>query len=146
MSLTPMLIGSVLALAVAAFAALVGFDRDRAFYPTVLIVVGSYYVLFAVVAGASDALPAELALFALFAALAVAGFRFSPWIAAAGLAGHGLYDLVRADVLPQAGTPSWWPGFCMAYDVVAALVLAALIVRRRPEATGTTYSADESGG
>ena len=41
------LIGAGLALAVCAFALLAGFDRDRVFYPTLLIVVASYYILFA---------------------------------------------------------------------------------------------------
>lgn len=36
------LIGLGLAVAVAIFARIAGFDRDRAFYPTVLIVVASY--------------------------------------------------------------------------------------------------------
>ena len=35
-------IGVILTLAVAAFALAVGFDRERAFYPTVLIVIASY--------------------------------------------------------------------------------------------------------
>src|SRR5262249_5375062 len=34
-------------LAVAGFAVIIGFDRECAFYPTVLIVIASYYVLFA---------------------------------------------------------------------------------------------------
>jgi len=34
-------IGSILGLAAAGFAMAVGFDRDRAFYPTVLIVTAS---------------------------------------------------------------------------------------------------------
>jgi hypothetical protein len=42
------LIGVILTLAVVVFAAVVGFDRDGAFYPTVLIVIASYYALFAV--------------------------------------------------------------------------------------------------
>ena len=45
-------IGLILSLVVAAFAIIVGFDRDRSFYPTVLIIIASYYVLFAVM-GAS---------------------------------------------------------------------------------------------
>jgi hypothetical protein len=40
-------IGLILAVAVAGSATVVGFDRERAFYPTVLIVIASYYVLFA---------------------------------------------------------------------------------------------------
>jgi len=42
------LIGLFLSLAVAGLIWMVGLDRDRGFYPTVLIVIASYYVLFAV--------------------------------------------------------------------------------------------------
>jgi hypothetical protein len=41
------LIGLVLSLVVAGFASSVGFDRDRVYYPVVLIVIATYYVLFA---------------------------------------------------------------------------------------------------
>ena len=40
------LIGLMLSLAVAGLATLIGFNRERAFYPTVMIVIASYYVLF----------------------------------------------------------------------------------------------------
>jgi hypothetical protein len=40
-------IGVALSIAVAALAAIVGFGRERAFYPTVVMVIASYYVLFA---------------------------------------------------------------------------------------------------
>jgi hypothetical protein len=49
------LTGLILSLAVAISAAIIGFDRERAFYPIVLIVIASYYVLFAVM-GASSVL------------------------------------------------------------------------------------------
>jgi hypothetical protein len=42
-------IGIVLSVGVALFARCVGFDRDRAFYPTVLMVIASYYMLFAAI-------------------------------------------------------------------------------------------------
>ena len=47
----PYAIGVVLSLGVAVLARGIGFDRDRAFYPTVLIVIASYYVLFAALTG-----------------------------------------------------------------------------------------------
>ena len=47
----PYVIGIVLSVGVALFARYVGFDRDRAFYPTVMIVIASYYVLFAAMSG-----------------------------------------------------------------------------------------------
>jgi biotin transporter BioY len=42
----PYVIGIILSVGIAWLARFVGFDRDRAFYPTVLIVIASYYVLF----------------------------------------------------------------------------------------------------
>ena len=119
------LIGAGLAVAVGLFAWLVGFDRSRVFYPVVLIVVASYYALFAVMGGSTAALRIELLLFATFVALAVLGFRLSLWIAAAGLLAHGLMDFVHASLVDNPSVPAWWPGFCLGYDVAAAAFLAA---------------------
>ena len=47
----PYVVGIVLSIGVAAFARSEGFDRDRAFYPTVMIVIASYDVLFAAMSG-----------------------------------------------------------------------------------------------
>jgi hydrogenase-4 membrane subunit HyfE len=47
----PYVVGIVLSIGVAVLARSVGFDRDRAFYPTVMIVIASYYVLFAAMSG-----------------------------------------------------------------------------------------------
>jgi len=66
------LIGLILALAVAGCAALIGFDRDRAYYSTVLIVIASYYVLFAVMGAASGrTLAGEIAVATVFSIFAV---------------------------------------------------------------------------
>ena len=124
----PALVGIVLALLVALFARAVGFDRERSFYPVVLVVVTSYYDLFAVMGGNSTELLAELIGFAMFAAAAVVGFRFNLWIVAGALAGHGVFDIFHASLLAGRGVPSFWPMFCMMYDVVAAGTLAALIM------------------
>ena len=45
------IVGVVLALGISGLATVVGLDRDRAFYPTLTIVIDSYYVLFAVIGG-----------------------------------------------------------------------------------------------
>lgn len=128
----PILIGLGVAAGVAAFAHLSGLDRERSFYTTVLVVVGSYYVLFAAMAGATDDLLPELAFFALFAAAAVIGFRRSMWTVVAGLAAHGIFDFIRGVFLAGSGVPAWWPGFCGSYDVAAATILAAIILARKP--------------
>ena len=124
----PAFIGFGLAVFVAAFARITGFDRDRAFYPVVLIVVASYYVLFAAMAGGDVDLWIELAGFALFAALAILGFRSSLWIAAAGLALHGIFDFTRHLLVAGRGVPEWWPGFCLAFDLAAAAALGAILL------------------
>jgi hypothetical protein len=123
-----LMIGFALALAVAIFARIVGLDRERAFYSTVLIVVGSYYVLFAAMAGSAGGIRLEILFFLAFAGAAALGFRTSMWVVASGLALHGAFDFVRVGSLPAPGAPEWWPGFCGGFDVAAAAVLALLIL------------------
>jgi hypothetical protein len=113
------------------FPRLVGFDRDRAFYATVMIVVASYYVLFAVMGGGGQVLVAELIGMSVFGAAAVLGFKLSPWIVAAGLAGHGIFDSFHGRVIANPGMPVWWPAFCGSYDVGAGVILAWLLWRER---------------
>ena len=120
----------MLAILVTLFARLVGLDRDRAFYPTVLIVVASYYVLFAVMGGSAPVLMVEAIVMTGFAVLAVVGFKSNLWIVAAGLAGHGVFDIFHGRMVRNAGMPEWWPAFCMSYDVVAGACLAWLLKRR----------------
>jgi hypothetical protein len=110
-------------------------DRDRAFYPTVAIVIASLYSLFAVIGGSTRALVVESTVGAGFIALAVFGFRTSLWMVAAALALHGLFDLVHGSLIANPGVPLWWPAFCLTYDVAAAGYLAWLIVSRRTVTT-----------
>jgi len=125
-TLLPFTVGIVLSLIVALFARVVGFDRDRAFYPTVLIVVGSYYVLFAVMSGSMNAVLTESIVMMAFLAAAVAGFKRSRWIVIVGLAAHGVLDSFHGLVIDNPGVPAWWPAWCMAYDIGAAGILALL--------------------
>jgi hypothetical protein len=126
----PYVVGAVAALLTYALGKVAGFDRDRAFYATILIVVGHYYVLFAAEAGSTPALIAELAGMIVFVALAVAGFKFAPWLIPAGLVAHGLFDMVHGYLVTNPGVPTFWPAFCATYDVVIGAVVAALLIRR----------------
>ena len=126
----PYLIGLILAIAVCLFALLTGFDRDRAFYSTVVIVVAHYYILFAAMGATAHVLLAECLGAAAFIALAVIGFKTSQWITAAALAGHGIYDFFHHLIIQNPGVPIWWPAFCMSFDVLAGAILAMLLLRR----------------
>jgi hypothetical protein len=122
-------IGIALALGVSSFARLTGLDRDRAFYPTIAIVIASYYVLFAVTGASSDALAVELVAMAAFASVAVIGFKLNLWLVVAALAGHGVFDAFHGLVIDNPGVPEWWPAFCLTYDVGAGAFLAWLLMR-----------------
>jgi hypothetical protein len=124
------LIGAVLALGVCVFAMLTGFDRDRVFYPTVVAVNSTYYILFAVMGNSTSALISESVIAAGFFAVAVAGFRKNLWLAVAGLAGHGVFDFLHHLLIQNPGLPVWWPGFCLSFDVLAGAFVAMLLARR----------------
>lgn len=125
------LIGAILALAVGLMATATGLDRDRAFYPTVMIVIALLYPLFAVIGGSSPSvLAAESGIAIAFIVLAIVGFRRSLWLVVAALASHGIFDLVHGQVIANPGVPVYWPAFCGTYDVVAAGYLALLLLRR----------------
>jgi hypothetical protein len=125
----PYVIGIVLSVGVASFARYVGLDRDRAFYPTVMIVVASYYVLFAALSGSVQTVVIEAVVMTPFVAAAVAGFKSSAWIVVVALAAHGVFDAVHGYVIENAGMPAWWPAWCLSYDVGAAAILAWLMKR-----------------
>jgi hypothetical protein len=125
------LIGLFLALGISIGATAIGFDRERSFYPTVLIVIALLYVLFAIMAGSTHALLVELLPSALFVIAAVAGFKTQLWWVVAGLIGHGLFDFVHAHFISNPGVPVFWPGFCGTYDVIAGAYLAFLLKRSR---------------
>ena len=125
----PYLAGIVLALTVSGLATLVGLDRDRAFYPTLVLVVASYYVLFAVIGGSGHALVVETLVMTGFLLVAVVGFKKSLWLVVAALAAHGVFDLFHGRVVANSGVPVWWPAFCLTYDITAAAFLAWLLTR-----------------
>ena len=133
------LIGALLALGVGVFGTQVGFDRERGFYPVMLIVIASYYVLFALMGGAPRAWVVEALVMAGFVVVAMLGFRWNLWLVVAALFGHGVLDLFHPHLLAHSGAPTWWPMFCMTFDVAAAGYLAALLLgpRGAPSRSGS---------
>jgi hypothetical protein len=125
------LIGFVLALGISLGATAIGFDRERSFYPTVLMVIALLYALFAMIAGSTHALLLESLPIALFVLAAVTGFKKQLWWVVGGLIGHGLFDFVHGHFISNPGVPVWWPGFCLTYDVVAGGYLALLLKRSK---------------
>jgi hypothetical protein len=131
----PLVVGAVLAFTVGLMATAVGLDRDRALYPTMAIVIASYYALFAVMGGSRHALLLESVVGSVFLAVAISGFRSSLWVVVIALASHGILDLTHASVISNPGVPLWWPSFCLTYDLTAAAYLAWLLKAGRIRAT-----------
>lgn len=125
------LVGAGLALAVSALASWVGFDRDRAFYPILMIVIASYYGLFAAMSGSIQALAAESAVIVVFVLVASLGFKRNLWFVSGALFAHGIFDCFHGHLIWNPGVPAWWPMFCLTYDLAAGAYLAWLLNRSR---------------
>src|SRR5688572_20348616 len=132
------LIGVALAAMVCAFARLAGFDRDRVFYPTLLMPIATYYILFAVVASSTPALIIESVVAGAFLTLALLGFSKNLWVTVGALAGHGVFDFYHHVFIQNPGVPAWWPGFCGSFDILAGGFLAVLLMRRSGFASGVS--------
>jgi Protein of unknown function (DUF3703) len=127
-------VGVALALGAGLFTTVAGFDRDRSLYPAILIVIASYYDLFAVMGGGA-ALVLETGAFAVFFGAAVIGFRTSLWVVVVALVGHGLFDWYHGQWIENAGVPAWWPTWCLSYDVAAGAYLAWRLLSGKIDAT-----------
>ncbi len=112
-----LLVGALLAAAIAVLATSVGWDRDRSFYAVVTFVVASLYTLFAVMGATTDTLLVEILIGLVFIFIAIVGYKKSLWLVAAALTGHGIFDLFHGMLVANPGVPHWWPDFCMAFDV-----------------------------
>ena len=123
------IVGSLLAFAVGGLGTVAGLDRDRAFYPTVMVVIASYYALFAVMGGSTSALLVEAAVATVFVTVTLVGFKHSLWLVVGALAAHSIFDVFHGQLIANPGVPVWWPAFCLAYDGVAAAYLAVLLLR-----------------
>ena len=122
-------IGVMLSLAVAGSAAAIGFDRERAFYPTVLIVIAFYYVLFAAMGASRRTLIIEIVVASGFLLFAVLGFKRNAWFVPAAMVGHGVFDFVHHLFIDNPGVPPWWPGFCLAFDTLLGAFLVVRLMR-----------------
>lgn len=118
-----LVIGIILGAATVVLAKVVGFSKDRSFYPLLLIVIALYYVLFAFQSFGTGEILFEAMVSLAFIALAFLGHKKSLLLVVAGLILHGFYDLLQTQIPYSTQTPDWWPLFCLGFDVTLALGL-----------------------
>ena len=82
---------------------LAGFDRERVFYPTLLIVIATYYILFAVMGRSTPALMIESLVAGAFLMLAVVGFKKDLWVIVAALAWTRSFRFLSSPVHSESG-------------------------------------------
>ena len=116
-------VGVALALGIVAFVRLIGFAR-RTFYATLALVNLTYYLLFAAISGVPRTLVVEGIIALAFLALVVFGFKRHTYAIVAALALHAVLDASHGFVVTSPATPTWWPAFCLTFDLTAAAALA----------------------
>lgn len=126
----PIVVGVLLAIGIATLAKFTRFDEDRSLYSTVLVIIASYYVLFAVLDGSGHALVWELVIAAAFSTVAVTGALFFPTLVGTGIVAHGLFDIVHDVLIENSGVPAWWPSFCASVDVLLGIWVIILTRNR----------------
>src|SRR5512140_1592801 len=105
------LVGILLSLGAIVLAAGIGFARERSFYSTVLIVIATYYVLFAAMGAERRTLVIEIVIASGFILFAVLGFKGSLWLVAAALVGHGIFDFIRPSLIAKSRSAALVAGF-----------------------------------
>ncbi len=124
----PLLIGAALAVVIAITAKAARFDKDRSFYPTVLIVISAYYVLFAFMSG--EAIAEEIIVASAFIIAAFAGGLVWPVLAGIGIFLHGVFDFLHPIFITNSGVPVWWPAFCAGIDILLGVWVIWLSFKR----------------
>ena len=111
------LIGLISTVFIVALAKFTKFENDRSFYPTILIVIGLLYVLFAAIDGRTEVVLGESLFAIVFITIAIIGSRKSQIIVGIGIILHGIFDFLHPLFLENKGVPIFWAGFCSAIDV-----------------------------
>ncbi|MEQ9438413.1 MAG: DUF6010 family protein [Cyclobacteriaceae bacterium] len=123
--------GIVLATTIVWAARLAGFEKDRSFYPVLLIVIAFYYVLFSFQSYQIDQVLFEALIAFSFAAVALWGYHKSLFIVGVALILHGTYDLFHGFIPLSTTAPDWWPLFCLGVDVVLGIWLIYRVYRKQ---------------
>ena len=100
--------------------------RPATVYALSLVLIAAVYIGFAVADGRRHVIAVETSVatvFVLVGAVAVIG---SPWVAVAGLIGHGAKDLWQHRT-GFVNNTRWWPPFCATVDWVAAAIVAIAV-------------------
>jgi len=121
----PLSVGISLAVLLAILSRVTKFDKDRSYFATLLIIIATYYVLFAFMS--SEALITEIVVASVFSVVALAGALRWPILLGIGILLHGVFDYYHGHFINNSGVPEWWPAFCAGFDIVFGIWVIYLI-------------------
>ncbi|MGB0237776.1 MAG: DUF6010 family protein [Cycloclasticus sp.] len=121
----PLSVGISLAVLLAILSRVTKFDKDRSYFATLLIIIATYYVLFAFMS--SEALITEIVIASVFSVVALAGALRWPILLGIGILLHGVFDYYHGHFINNSGVPEWWPAFCAGFDIVFGIWVIYLI-------------------
>jgi hypothetical protein len=100
--------------------------RPAAVYGISLVLIAAVYIGFAVADGRRKIIVVEVCVTTVFVLVGAVAVTGSPWVAVAGLIGHGAKDLWQHRTGFVHNT-RWWPPFCLTIDWLAAAIVAIAI-------------------
>ena len=95
-------------------------------YAISLALIAAVYIGFAVADGRRKVVAVEVSVATVFVLVGSVAVIGSPWVAVAGLVGHGAKDLWQHRT-GFVNNTRWWPPFCLTVDWVAAAIVAIAI-------------------
>jgi len=127
-ALLPFLIGIGLTIAVLGVNAAIGLHKERGVWPSLLIAIAAFYVVFAFEHSDHSGIALQSVIALGFMALALIGYKSSLWLIVAGLVLHGIFDAVSLAYTANPA-PNWWGPFCIGVDGLLALMLCWCMLR-----------------
>jgi hypothetical protein len=121
--LAAILFGGVVGGAFVVFARRQAPHRELVLYSVGLVIAALLYVAFALLLHGIPHLPLELLGLVVFTFAAGLGLRIWPIVLGLAWIAHGAWDYAL-HVPPPAYVPSWYPVWCLGFDVVVGLCIA----------------------
>lgn len=118
--MNPFVRGTGLALLTIGGALLLPEDLVAEYFALLLSFAAAVYVGFAEIDLESDETRLQWAVALGFVGIALLGLWISPWLLVIGWVLHTAWDLLHHRSVLETRTADWYPGACLAYDLIVA--------------------------
>jgi hypothetical protein len=135
MNITALLSGILVSIVIILYFKKKRLEKSKYIYSLLLFSFPLYYFLFAIYDFDFETLSLELLGGGLFFVLALLALTLNVFykfaLLSVGYVLHGVYDITHNLFFINKGTPTWWPEFCGAIDIIIGLYLLKLALAYR---------------